>query len=190
MLEEVESILTYDNSLLDVLINYFLWMISLLSVCQVNYYFINDSINSFSFRSDDSNLLKCMTFPVMSQVGLFVFQVGLCLVVGCVGISIIWSANMGIICIILHYFHNRRERNGSLRFCFNDLLKTSCVVLAMCFAAWVYYAFVEEPLTTIAHISAYILGCLIATSYIKVYIMNDVQLEVEEYDESHGSLIN
>mmetsp|Transcript_3104 Transcript_3104/g.4449 ORF Transcript_3104/g.4449 Transcript_3104/m.4449 type:complete len:164 (+) Transcript_3104:330-821(+) len=86
---------------------------------------------------------------------LWAFQIILCLLIedDCVGISIVWSSHCGIFLFVLA---RRSDWIGDkLRW-----LVQSCV--GTCILIMVYYACVEVPITTVAHIAAIIMGAIIA----------------------------
>jgi hypothetical protein len=92
-------------------------------------------------------------------VGVAVFQVVLCLRVGCAGISIVWCAVAGWL------IHEREEDEpgdpGS-----NDrpgwLRRLEDVLLTGILAVLVYYAGTAPPITTVAHFCALVLGALLS----------------------------
>ena len=74
----VWCILTYDGSSTDIIINYTMLAINLLITAFVNrhqgvLWWVNVLLTAF----------------------LFAFQIVLCLVIGCMGISVVWSAQFG-----------------------------------------------------------------------------------------------
>ena len=89
---------------------------------------------------------------IISTLYLWAFQIVLCFDVGCVGVSVVWSAQRGI---LIHYRNCGPSINATPTASttpFSDwayfaALSSSSVV-------WIYYAVMEEPITTIAHICA------------------------------------
>ncbi|GBG29326.1 Hypothetical Protein FCC1311_055482 [Hondaea fermentalgiana] len=80
---------------------------------------------------------------------LWGFQIGLCLAVDCVGISIVWSAHAGILIALAR----------SLEIDATPFLRQKLRNFAgACIAAWTYYALVEPPITTVAHAAAVAMG--------------------------------
>lgn len=79
---------------------------------------------------------------------------------GCTGISIIWSANCGF----TTYFYYFVSRRLSLYKAENDKLIFTSLLVSLLYATtlWIYYAIVEDILTTIAHIAAVALGYFIS----------------------------
>ena len=138
--------------------------------------------------------------PFLYVVSLFAFQVGLCLIVGCVGISIVWSANVGVIVIILKYLWSQSQSLLSLsearpsRYSFNfkssGAVVAVVVVLTPCVTAWLYYAVVEEALTTLAHLCALLLGVIIGLAYIRCFATQTRRRATEaESDEALDELV-
>ena len=130
----LDQILTYDNCNTDIAINYALILLFQATV----------------FAHDIP-----YTITAVSTLYLWAFQLVLCLLVGCVGVSVVWSAQMGIL------IHFRNFRSGS------SLDSNSWSSLWYYFSltsgliAWIYYAVIEEPITTVAHICALIMGVLV-----------------------------
>lgn len=163
--QHLRDILTYDDSKLDIALNYFLLVFSFIIFCFLNWW------TQKTTRPRSANCLTMplhrhfMFMPCLYEIELFVFQVGLCLAVGCVGISIIWSANVGIILIIAKYERLLQERiftpKGCVQYC--SLLPFT--------STWMYYALTEPFLTTLAHICALLLGLLIGHMHMQ-YIQN------------------
>mmetsp|Transcript_5760 Transcript_5760/g.7545 ORF Transcript_5760/g.7545 Transcript_5760/m.7545 type:complete len:117 (+) Transcript_5760:375-725(+) len=76
------------------------------------------------------------------------FQIVLCLVVKCVGISIIWCAMAGWIAMDNNIVESSNSRPTTNR------NHHPSVVIFLDAIAILYYAIVEEPITTVAHILA------------------------------------
>jgi hypothetical protein len=96
---------------------------------------------------------------VFSTIYLWVFQITLCFIVGCVGVSVVWSAQLGI--LINHRRHHSATKistNEKTRLWAMRLYRVSLVIG---FTAWVYYAVIEEPITTLAHFCALAMGLLL-----------------------------
>jgi hypothetical protein len=130
----LDQILTYDYCNTDIFINYAL---ILLLQAAVLLHDIPAVINAFS------------------TLFLWSFQIALCSIVGCVGVSVVWCAQMGIL------INNRHFRSGN-----DDSLCTwsawiYAVSLASGFISLVYYAVIEEPITTVAHICALGMGIFV-----------------------------
>mmetsp|Transcript_19814 Transcript_19814/g.33332 ORF Transcript_19814/g.33332 Transcript_19814/m.33332 type:complete len:208 (+) Transcript_19814:111-734(+) len=198
-LENIQKILTYDNSTLDIILNYILLFISFPLICILNYWFIRSNLYSSPVqRSRDISLIKYCLFPGFYVTSLFIFQIGICLLADCVGISIVWSSNVGVILIFLKYFWTNRQDSDSYRaahethsFSFdNNLCCTSStgVVLVACVAVWGYYAVVEEALTTVAHICALLLGAMIGHVYVR-YCDSVGQSDYSACDEAQDEYV-
>lgn len=73
------DILSYQNNLLQCLINYFLIMITFLA----------------SYKALESHRLYLYSV----FVGLFAFQIGICFAQDCFGVSIVWNALVGLLLV-------------------------------------------------------------------------------------------
>ena len=142
---EVLAILTYDGSFENVMINYTMVLVTLYTLLLLQ------SI---------SQLPRYSLFLLASSVFLVAYQIGLCLLVQCVGISIVWSAYSGMVYNILHHHARRSEEPFDENILFQVRLQFLCVL-----SVWMYYLFVEEIITTVAHILAFVLGILITYPY-------------------------
>ena len=130
----VEIILTYNYCLRDVTINYAL--ISLMQFTILVHRMATMSI-------------------VLSTIYLWSFQVALCRSVGCVGVSVVWSAQMGI---LLHYRRRQQAKRIPSSATAQYWYRTS---MACGIAAWIYYAAIAEPITTVAHLCALAMGIVV-----------------------------
>lgn len=81
------------------------------------------------------------------------FQIVLCLIVGCVGISIVWCAILGF---LLMKCWRTRARTRT-RKCGCDVLAIG-IAVGMDVISICYYAYAEPPITTVAHVLAILLG--------------------------------
>mmetsp|Transcript_4909 Transcript_4909/g.10161 ORF Transcript_4909/g.10161 Transcript_4909/m.10161 type:complete len:207 (-) Transcript_4909:166-786(-) len=85
---------------------------------------------------------------------LWAFQIGLCMAVGCVGISVVWSAQAGIVWALKR--RHDCDKRGSV---FNRVKRSFALA---CCAVWVYYAIKEPPITSVAHAAAFLMGVAIS----------------------------
>ena len=145
---EVVAILTYDGSQENILINYVMLLITLYTLLLLQ---------------KVSKLPHYLIFLVFSSVFLAGYQVGLCLIVQCVGISIIWSAYSGMIYSILHDHSKRSDEVVDENIMFQVRFQFLAVLIV-----WVYYLLIEDIITTVAHILAFILG--IGITYFHIWI--------------------
>jgi hypothetical protein len=83
----------------------------------------------------------------------------LCLNVGCVGVSVVWSAQLGV---LIHHRRHRPTAKPALReetpLWAGRLYRLSLLIGS---TAWVYYAVIEEPITTMAHFCALAMGLIL-----------------------------
>lgn len=89
---------------------------------------------------------------------LFLFQIGLCLLVDCFGVSIVWSALCGF---AIRSYTSFKKSNHALQLGKQVMRAirqslTSAVLLSS--VLWTYYAFLADPMTTLAHFCAVLLG--------------------------------
>ena len=151
--ERTLCILSYNGSDDDIAINYMLLIISLRAILS-SFYRYNRQLNSNRQKIFVIERAECFVFG-----GVVLFQVALCLVLGCAGISIIWCALLGYMLYEVGWIslssidNNVNEVEG-------DALYTIAVPIAMllCSLGVIYYAIYSPIITTIAHILAIILG--------------------------------
>ncbi|KAL7555393.1 hypothetical protein ACA910_017694 [Epithemia clementina (nom. ined.)] len=103
VVENILCILTYGGSTVHIAINYTLLCLDVGAMG--TWWFLTK--NSQRHRSDEGQVQPSTTSvaaaaPLASFVFVIAFQIGLCLVVGCSGISIVWCACLG------WYWHKRR----------------------------------------------------------------------------------
>ena len=104
---------------------------------------------------------------------VFLFQIGLCLLVHCYGISLVWCAMGGWIVSERKRLRGRLQ-NGDLSAFRSSAVGVEMSVVLMDISAIVYYAFVSPFITTVAHVCALILGATLSLTSIRLY------------DEDHG----
>ena len=90
-----------------------------------------------------SNPMGTLLAPLIT-VGLLVFQIALCMVVGCSGISVVWSAQAGYVMV-----------NGGR----GRMQAASCLVSL---ALGLYYLITAALITSVAHLCAAALGAVVA----------------------------
>jgi len=127
--DQMWCILSYNNNMQDVLINYTMLFIQ---IC------VNGKVYQRTNTTTSNNIVAFLF--------VWLFQIGLCFAVHCSGISIVWNAMAGWVLFI----------------CVADRENLSFLVLLIpCFAVDVYYGFMSEAITTVAHFCAVIMGlCL------------------------------
>jgi hypothetical protein len=178
-LNDVQKILTYDNSTMDIILNYILFVISFFLVCWLNYWVVQN------LSRGPVSTHQYIRFPAVYVIGMFIFQISLCLFADCVGISVVWSSNVGVIWMLVRLINGQRQwRNYSS---YDQLIGASSTVtvIVACIAVWCYYAIIEEALTTVAHLCALILGIIIGNIYVKFISVNQSRSSGDvEFDES------
>ena len=79
---------------------------------------------------------------VINTLYLWAFQIGLCLDVGCVGVNVVWSAQMGI---LIHYCRpSIKATPPASTTPFSDW--AYFVAHSSSSVVWIYYAVIEEPI--------------------------------------------
>mmetsp|Transcript_25505 Transcript_25505/g.48312 ORF Transcript_25505/g.48312 Transcript_25505/m.48312 type:complete len:188 (+) Transcript_25505:60-623(+) len=156
ILHRTVCIATYDGAARDCCINYSCALLTLAVA---------------AFRSKDA----CAAIPdqnlksrwvLIGALMLFsvcILQWGLCLVLGCAGISIVWCAVGGW--IINERKHHQQAGNVAQPTETEDRSALDIcedVTLVAVLAVLIYYAIAEPPITTLAHFCALILGTLLS----------------------------
>ena len=140
----VWCILTYDGSSTDIIINYTMLAINLLITAFVNrhqgvLWWINVLLTAF----------------------LFAFQIVLCLVIGCMGISVVWSAQFGYYGVLAVFGkHPITEQK--------ELLCAVLFGVVATLLTWLYYLVTAEAMTTVAHLCAALMGALIGRKILQL----------------------
>jgi hypothetical protein len=141
----ITCILTYGGGGVDVAINYFLLLVNLIYCAS-------------ALVTASLEFQRCALGAFIFVVS---FQVVLCLILGCSGISIIWCAMAGWI-MSQRRFETKEANDGvpastsSTRD--NLLSRMARLVILMDFFAMTYYWIIAEAITTVAHICALALG--------------------------------
>jgi hypothetical protein len=195
--ERTGCILSYNGTILHILINYILLLVNLT-------YCIMAVTNHTHDIEKAANLKR---FALWALFFVAVFQVTLCLILGCSGISIVWCAMGGWI-----MSERRRVIDGSssssasetnaaatttttthvhestslLSSRLQRLLKIGIWVIFLDTVAIVYYAIVAELITLVAHICALVLGAILSLLSIRLY--DEPVHEVLEFSSQHQLL--
>jgi hypothetical protein len=152
MFSSVPEILTYDGSATDIILNYVAFLantIALAAVC----------IGSARSRCGENRSRKQPTIIVLSNhstwllITLFLvfFQIFLCsVIVRCVGISVVWSAQCSFSLLLFLFLQNPFSKKS--------LFASTLISTSLSLALWIYYLIVSDLITTIAHICSIVLG--------------------------------
>lgn len=140
----VWCILTYDGSTTDIIINYTMLAINLLITAFVNrhqgvLWWVNVLLTAF----------------------LFAFQIVLCLVIGCMGISVVWSAQFGYYGVLAAF--GKRPITEQ-----KELLCAVLFGVVATLLTWLYYLVTAEAITTVAHLCAALMGALIGRKILQL----------------------
>jgi hypothetical protein len=146
--QKTACILTYEGSWGDVFINYVLLL-------------INAAACWGAHRRQRRAVSTVTAFGAL--VFTVSYQIVLCLIVQCSGVSVVWCAMVGWV------FHQERGAlTKDVRRHPNDDTEERKVVrmllftLAIDLASIIYYAVISDPITTVAHICAIIMGILLS----------------------------
>ena len=141
-------ILTYAGSVRDMWINYATFALVLTAA----------ALRGRRRRSSSSSSTRWKVATLVAFLGVVAFQIGLCWIVHCTGISIIWCAVTGW--LVNEQQQHQQQQGGAqqeqTRSWWEDLTLT--VVLSVL----IYYAVVAPVITTVAHGCALILGALLS----------------------------
>ena len=166
--KRIECILTYGGNTSDIALNYFLTLLGLTYATVLTL-----SVDKIR-RAETSRQLQ--RFAIGSLVFVIAFQIVLCLILGCSGISIIWCAMAGWI-----MSERRRYRTYVPAMSTNEgqqqqqqqqqqrLEQLGSFVILVDAIAIIYYGVIAETITTVAHICALILGAVLSLLSIQIY---------------------
>uniref|UniRef100_A0A7S2KXG2 Transmembrane protein n=2 Tax=Leptocylindrus danicus TaxID=163516 RepID=A0A7S2KXG2_9STRA len=167
-------VLSYAGSKDDIAINYTLLAISICAAYFLLEKFSNNLSSSVSrgYRSD----------AFVAFLGVIVFQIGLCLILGCSGVSIIWASILGWMLNETGEFSFVHNANATAS-------KPAIVVLAMILngSAIVYYAIYFPIVTTVAHILAVLLGAAISLRMMRRRACREEQLGLLAVEERESN---
>lgn len=155
MIGRMGCILTYGGTGVDIAINYFLLVLNLLC-CTAIMVEMSEELRKYA--------IGAFAFVVA-------FQISLCLVLGCSGISIIWCAMAGWV-MTQRRFETEATPNrtpddsvpASSSIATRSDSQLSWIlrsVVFIDFCAIVYYGVIAAPITTVAHFCALALGSLL-----------------------------
>jgi hypothetical protein len=145
---QIQDILVYDGSETDVVLNYTAVAITLTPILLILFELPG------SFR-----LWRLIWIPLL--IFLFVFQIALCIIVGCFGVSIVWSALCGFSVYLYYLILNSADVViGKTRLLLIRFSLSSSVLLST--GLWIYYAATSDVITTVAHLCAIMLGVALA----------------------------
>jgi hypothetical protein len=164
LLVRTGCILTYQGSQKDIVLNYAL-LVANVVVCSI-------TTASNAHRGLERKLVASGALVFVAA-----YQINLCLIVGCSGISIIWSACAGWIlgegrrraCMLGVYGSSATETSSSPWNRHITLLVWERVMLAADVLVIIYYACVTEAITTVAHLCAILMGFLLSLASIRIF---------------------
>jgi hypothetical protein len=170
LLVRTGCILTYQGSQKDIVLNYVLLVANVI-VCSIT--------TSSNAHYGTSRGLERKLVASGALVFVAAYQINLCLLVGCSGISIIWSACVGWIfsegrrraCMLGGSGSNATEASSSSppRNRHITLLVWERAILTADVLAIIYYACATEAITTIAHLCAILMGFLLSLASIRIF---------------------
>ena len=158
LIKRTACILTYSGAIEHIWINYLTLSVTLAVAL--------DRTRCISSQMPDSTLrFKWLWASLTAFVGVILFQIILCWILGCAGISIVWCAVTGwIINERRRRRQHREETDDSRPHATEDNRADSCedIILAIVFCVLVYYAVTAAVITTVAHFCALVLGALLS----------------------------
>jgi hypothetical protein len=161
-------ILTYQGSQRDIILNYAL-LVANVVVCSIT--------TASNVHYGTSRGLERKLVASSALVFVAAYQINLCLLVGCSGISIIWSACAGWTlsegrrraCMLEDSGSSAVEASSSRWGRHITLLVWERFMLAADLLAIIYYACVTEAITTVAHLCAILMGFLLSLASIRIF---------------------
>jgi len=148
LLEKIGCILTYAGSPKDIYLNY---VVLLIHVVYCVVYLRN--VNEAKRKDKISVSIGTFAFVVF-------FQIVLCVILGCDGISIIWCACGGWIMAERHQAAEASHEDGEAQR--KNLDQAAQMIILIDCGVIIYYGVVAPPITTVAHICALILGATLS----------------------------
>lgn len=136
----VWTILTYDGASLDISINYATTAVILCAAVA-------------AMLRRPSGRQYALVGASIALSAVIAFQLGLCVCLGCTGISVVWNAAVGYM-LITDVLQGAPDRRMLL------------AAMLVCALVDVYYLATAEPLTTIAHGCALLLGTALGGIYV------------------------
>lgn len=165
VLSRIGCILTYGGGARDIAINYALFILNSVWCCRVAV---------MATASATPNTRKSYyTSSAISLLFVVAFQITLCLILGCSGISIIWCAQAGW--IVHHRYHQTHSQA-------HRIPKAEIGVVVVDVLAILYYATTTEAITTVAHFCAIMLGSLLS-----FLVTRKIPLDQTEYQSMNSS---
>ena len=153
----VHCILSYNDHAFDAYLNYF--AISLTSISLL--------LALLLFNPNKYSLFVRQFFWIILLIGLFLFQIILCVVVECAGVSIIWRALCGFIPFTFYSIQSFDSSVYEKQKNLHIISITMYISLVYCIVLLIYYAIVAYAITTVAHFCALLLGLLIGYSFLR-----------------------
>ena len=144
LISSVEGILCYEGNVIDIVLNYTAIAATIVPTILI-----------YCYLPLEYEHLRLFWIPYV--ILLFIFQVSLCLIVGCFGVSIVWSALCSFAIYSYVLFISSRSYSIPLG---NLVLIQSSLSTSTLFSIllWIYYAVVADFITSLAHLCAVLLG--------------------------------
>jgi hypothetical protein len=159
LLERLGCILSYNSHIPDCILNYTLVVVSL----------IYCTLTVHNHTRDEQKASQLLRFAVGALLAMTVLQLTLGLTLGCSGISIIWCAMGGWIMSERRRVLDGQDEAEELSPSVQRVMKGGLMVILFDAAAIIYYAVVAEPITSVAHFCALIVGAILSKISIKLY---------------------
>ena len=168
LLPRTACIVTYGGDHTDIWINY-LTLILVLAVA------VGRAQHTVAVHIPQDKRSPWLGANAAALVGVSCFQIVLCWILGCAGISIIWCAVAGWI-INERRVHVRPGDAGQPAEDRSRLDAAEDVTLTVVLVVLIYYAVTTAPITTVAHACALILGTLLSRMNRKLLLTTPSQV--------------
>jgi hypothetical protein len=159
LVERLGCILSYNGDISDCILNYTLVVFSL----------IYCALTVHNHTRDEQKASQLLRFAVGALLAMTMLQLTLGLTLGASGVSIIWGAMAGWIMSERRRVLDGQNEAEELSPSVLRIMEGGLLVILLDTAVIIYYAVVAEPMTTVAHFSALIVGAMLSKISIKLY---------------------
>ena len=163
LLQRLGCILSYNGDIPNSILNYTLVVFSL----------IYCALTVRNHTRDEQKASQLLRFAIGALLATTMLQLTLGLTLGCSGVSIIWCAMAGWIMSERRRVLDGQDEAEELSPSVQRVMEGGLMVILLDTAAIIYYAVVAEPITTVAHFCALIMGAILSKISIKLYDEQD-----------------
>jgi hypothetical protein len=165
----ISCILSYGGSVQDSILNYLTILLNLA-------YCVKIVLTSHHRHHDKEKYGQHRSYALGSLIFVVVFQVILCLLVGCSGVSIIWCAMGGwsmserrrVVELTTDTNTEDGARDDSTLRLADRLIYFGKVVILFDTTVIIYYMVVSPAITTVAHLCALVLGAVLSEMSLRI----------------------